>query len=153
MMRIKELAQAVGTPVETIRYYERSGLLPQAQRSENNYRVYSKADEDRLRFIRNCRALDMNLDEIRELITFIDHAEQHGGEHEDCSGIRAIVADHLNHVRERLLHLKMLKRQMEHLLAACDQPEPAVACNMVRQLFSEMGELTQSGAGHGVHTS
>ena len=64
-MRIGEVAQATGTSIETIRYYEREGLLPAPARSEGNYRIYEAAHVDRLLFIRHCRRLDMTQDEIR----------------------------------------------------------------------------------------
>jgi DNA-binding transcriptional MerR regulator len=67
-MRIGELAQTSGTPIETIRFYEREGLLPAAARTEGNYRIYTPQHADRLGFIRQCRSLDMTLDEVRVLL-------------------------------------------------------------------------------------
>lgn len=151
-MRIKDLSKAVDIPTETIRYYERTGLLPPAKRTENNYRVYDKNDESRLRFIKNCRALDMNLEEVRELIVFIAHAQEDPEHKDDCSGVRVIVDEHLGHVRERLRSLKQLEKQLERLLKACDHPEPAASCGMVRELFSEM-EMLECGPIQGVHTT
>ena len=69
-MKIGELASGTGTPVETIRYYEREGLLPAAARTEGNYRVYGQEHAQRLLFVRRCRSLDMTLQEIRALLTF-----------------------------------------------------------------------------------
>ncbi len=66
-MKIGELATLARTPVETIRYYEREGLLPAAPRSDGNYRIYGREHAERLAFIRHCRTLDMTLDEIRVL--------------------------------------------------------------------------------------
>jgi len=71
-MRIGELAQTSGTPIETIRFYEREGLLPAAARTEGNYRIYTPQHADRLGFIRQCRSLDMTLDEVRVLLRFKD---------------------------------------------------------------------------------
>lgn len=152
LLRIKDLVKEVGIPAETIRYYERSGLLPEAKRTENNYRVYDQSDVNRLRFIRNCRALDMSLDEVRELIDFIGHASEHPEQSEDCSGVREIVAEHLGHVQERLKSLKMLEKQLKKLLQACDHPEPTACCGMVRSLFTEM-DMPHPGEMQGVHTT
>ena len=66
-MRIGDLAEATGTPVETIRFYEREGLIAPPRRSDNNYRMYQPAHAERLAFIRQCRSLDMALDEVRAL--------------------------------------------------------------------------------------
>jgi hypothetical protein len=69
-MKIGELAILTHTPVETIRYYEREGLLPEAARTGGNYRIYDQAQAARLSLIRHCRGLDMTLDEIRTLLRF-----------------------------------------------------------------------------------
>ena len=67
-MKIGELATLTNTQIETIRYYEREGLLAEPRRSEGNYRIYGSAHAERLSFIRHCRGLDMTLDEIRVLL-------------------------------------------------------------------------------------
>ena len=85
-MKIGELAHASGTPVETIRFYEREGLLSTPERTEGNYRIYTKAHADRLGFIRQCRNLDMTLDEVRVLLHF------KGAPQADC-GVRSRRAD------------------------------------------------------------
>ena len=71
-MKIGELAKATHTQVETIRYYEREGLLPETARTEGNYRVYGPEHVERLSFIRYCRSLDMALNEIRALLRMKD---------------------------------------------------------------------------------
>ena len=71
-MKIGELARAGGVNVETIRYYERIGLLPEPHRTAANYRSYGEAHRLRLAFVRHCRSLDMTLDEIRVLLRFKD---------------------------------------------------------------------------------
>ena len=75
-MKIGELARRTGCQVETIRYYEREGLLPEPARSPGNYRLYGSAHVERLTFIRHCRALDMTLGEIRTLLMHRDHPER-----------------------------------------------------------------------------
>lgn len=130
-MRIKELSVAAGVPVDTIRHYEKAGLLGAPGRSENNYRHYAEADGQRLRFIRNCRALDMSLDEVRVLLTFIDHPAS------DCSPVDAVVDEHLLHVRERLAALQILERQLETLRRACGQARPHAACGIVLALSGD----------------
>src|SRR5690625_6070394 len=71
-MKIGALSEKTGIPVETIRYYERVQLLPAPSRTENNYRIYTPLHVERLRFIRNCRSLDMTHDEIRSLLFYLD---------------------------------------------------------------------------------
>ena len=67
-MRIKELAQATGVEVDTNRYYEKQGLLPEPARQDNGYRDYASTHLERLAFIRHCRALEMPLADIRRLL-------------------------------------------------------------------------------------
>ena len=91
-MRIGELAQASGTPVETIRFYEREGLLPTAARTEGNYRIYTPHHAERLAFIRQCRSLDMTLDEVRVLLRFKDQPTA------DCGEVNSLLDEHIGHV-------------------------------------------------------
>ena len=71
-MKIGELAQAAQCTAETIRYYEKAGLLPKPDRAGNNYRLYGLRHLERLRFIRNCRALDLSQKEIHSLLRLMD---------------------------------------------------------------------------------
>jgi DNA-binding transcriptional MerR regulator len=75
-LKIGELAKRTGSLVETIRYSERQGLLPEPARSEGNYRVYSDTHLERLQLIRHCRSLDMTLVEIRNLLRFRDAPDE-----------------------------------------------------------------------------
>ncbi len=84
-MKIGELASHAGAQVETIRYYEREGLLPETARTDGNYRIYGPTHAERLRFIRNCRSLDMTLDEIRLLLRFKDSPA------ENCGGVNDLL--------------------------------------------------------------
>ena len=108
-MKIGELSRAAATPVETIRYYEREGLLPEPPRTENNYRVYGQDQLERLAFIRHCRTLDMTLDEIRVLLRFKDAPT------EDCGAVNRLLDEHLGHVEARIHELRTLRRQLLNL--------------------------------------
>jgi len=98
-MKIGELALAAQTQVETIRYYEREGLLPQAPRSEGNYRIYGPEHVERLAFVRHCRSLDMTLDEIRVLLRFKDEPQA------ECGEVNALLDEHIGHVATRIREL------------------------------------------------
>lgn len=127
-MKIGELAAAAGLSADTVRFYEKQGLLQAPARRDNNYRRYDEGSLQRLRFIGNCRALDMSLDEIRQLLRLIDEPG------EDCSGVDALVAEHLRHVRERMAELRALERQLKALQSACGHAEPHRACGIVAAL-------------------
>ncbi len=110
-MKIGALAEATGTPVETIRFYEREGLLPPPARAENNYRLYLPIHVERLAFVRQCRGLDMTLDEIRALIELRDSPAQ------DCGEINALLDEHIGHVAQRIRELRVLERDLKALRA------------------------------------
>lgn len=115
-MRIGDLAESTGTAVETIRFYEREGLIPAARRAQNNYRVYTHAHVDRLAFIRQCRNLDMTLDEIRALLRLRDAPAN------DCGDVNALLDDHIQHVAQRIRELHALQKDLKALRAHCASP-------------------------------
>ena len=103
-MKIGQLAQQTGTPVDTIRYYEREGLLPRAARTEGNYRIYDAVHLERLAFIRRCRSLDMTLDEIRVLLCFRDRPL------ESCEDVNTLLDAHMLPGRSTGGRLRNLER-------------------------------------------
>ena len=88
-MQIKELALATGVDVETIRYYEKQGLMPAPARRDNGYRDYAAAHLERLSFIRHCRALDMPLGDVSRLLGFVDTPDA------NCGDVDLLVDDQL----------------------------------------------------------
>ena len=124
-MKIGELSRAAATPVETIRYYEREGLLPEPPRTENNYRVYGQDQLERLAFIRHCRTLDMTLDEIRVLLRFKDAPT------EDCGAVNRLLDEHLGHVEARIHELRTLRRQLLNLREQCLDVTSAADCGIL----------------------
>src|SRR5574343_1854159 len=88
-MKIGDLATASATAIDTIRYYEREGLLPAPGRTQGGFRVYESAHLERLQFIRFCRGLDMSLDEVRVLLRVKDDPAS------DCGDVNALLEAHL----------------------------------------------------------
>lgn len=127
-MKIGELAKKAGCQVETVRYYEREGLLPAPARSEGNYRLYGPEHLERLVFIRNCRTLDMTLEEIQRLLALRDLP------HESCAGINSLVDEHIEHVQARIDSLMALRDQLSELRDRCHGPKEAEDCGILRQL-------------------
>lgn len=127
-MKIGALAEAAATSIETIRYYERAGLLPAAARSEANYRVYGPGHVERLSFIRHCRSLDMALDEIRILLQFRDVPDA------DCGRVNQLLDDHIGHVAERMRELQALETQLRALRARCRDNLDSDGCGILKQL-------------------
>ncbi len=127
-MKIGELSTASSTPVETIRYYERQGLLPSPGRTEGNFRIYEAPHLEQLQFIRHCRGLDMSLDEIRVLLRFRDSPE------EDCAGVNALLDAHIGHVARRIKELRALEKQLHELRQRCAKVQAADQCGILAGL-------------------
>lgn len=127
-MRIGELASETGVNIETIRYYEREGILPMAPRAANNYRSYSDAHLRRLRFVRRARDLGFTLGEVRRLLSMID-----GGDY-TCAEVKAVGEKHLDDVQARLADLRRLEHALVELVSNCSGARTP-DCSMLETLF------------------
>ena len=127
-MKIGELASTTVTQVETIRFYEREGLIPAPTRTASNYRNYDGSHVERLTFIRRCRSLDMALDEIRALLCFKDAPSS------DCGDVNALLDTHIQHVTARVLELRALERELGELRARCRSPDSGAHCEILKEL-------------------
>ena len=127
-LKIGELATQCSVTLETIRYYEKVGLLPEPMREANGYRVYGQGHIEQLAFIRHCRALDMPLADIAALRQF---ATQPSG---DCGEIDALIGTHLARVHERIASLQNLERQLLTLRAACTSGRRVQECGILQEL-------------------
>ncbi|HLV29468.1 MAG TPA: Cd(II)/Pb(II)-responsive transcriptional regulator [Burkholderiaceae bacterium] len=127
-MKIGELARAANCSAETIRYYEKAGLLPPAIRGQNNYRYYTAAHLERLRLVRNCRSLDMTHDEIRSLLRAVETSA------EDCGPVNGLLDDHIGHVDERIRELGELRRQLVNLRERCSEGRAVAHCGIIEGL-------------------
>ena len=130
-MKIGELARIMHCTPDTIRFYEKEGLLPQAERTEANYRSYDETHVERMRIIRNCRALDMTHDEVRALL---QAAGTHAG---NCCSINALVDEHIDHVQARIDELIRLRDQLTALREKCRGEQPVDACGIMHELTSK----------------
>ena len=113
-LTIGDLGKATGTKVETIRYYERIGLLPKPPRTSGNYRDYGQAELGRLSFIRRSRDLGFSLDQVRELMKLSDDRKS------DCAGIDRIAEAHLREVDRKIADLRALRRELKSVIDSCD---------------------------------
>lgn len=129
-MRIGELARATGVEVETIRYYEKSGLLPAPARHDNGYRAYDRSHLERLSFIRHCRALDIPLADVQRLLRFIEQPEA------DCGDIDQLIAAQLNRVQARIASLQALALQLDALRRQCGTARTARDCGILQELVA-----------------
>ena len=112
---IGELAEATDTKVETVRYYERIGILPAPKRTSGNYHAYSAGHLARLSFIRRARDLGFTLDQVRALLALADQKKQ------DCGTVDALAREHLADVDRKISDLKALRRELSGLIGQCKQ--------------------------------
>ncbi len=122
-MRIGELAKSAGVTPDTIRFYEREGLLEPPRRGPNGYRDYGSGALDDLRFIKNAQLLGMKLSDVRETL------EIAAGGKQPCGHVRATVATRLADVEQRLKELRALRSTLRETLERLDRaPPPKAGC-------------------------
>lgn len=123
------LSARTGVNSETIRYYEKIGLMPEPARSASGYRIYDDSQLGRLSFIKRCRELGFTLKEISALLGLVD-----GGNY-TCAEIRDHTQDHLRDVDNKIRDLRKMQRTLRKLVAECEGglvPE----CPIIESLFA-----------------
>lgn len=130
-MKIGELAQQTGVAIDTVRYYERQGLLPAPARRPSGYRSYQSADVGRLRFVRRAKALGFTLEEIRELLELSGHRE------DDMGSLKAAAEHKLADVEAKLSELTRIRDGLRTLVEACPGHGALEACPILHALDEE----------------
>src|SRR5712692_2514523 len=129
-LAIGRVSQRTGMNVETIRYYERVGLLPQTARSSGGYRLYGVGQIKRLSFIRRARALGFSIDEIRTLLRLADERKR------PCAEVRIVAEAHLADVRAKIADLEAMERVLKETVARCAKGAGS-HCPMIEALSRE----------------
>lgn len=127
---ISQLAQAVGIPTTTLRYYERAGLLQPEDRSQGNYRLYSDESLRRLKFIRAAQAIGFTLDDVKMLMVKNDVDPI------ACGDVESLIVDRLAEIDSRLKDLQHVQRVLRAALATCQESERAACCPVLNTLQS-----------------
>jgi Cu(I)-responsive transcriptional regulator len=136
MLSIGTMSRKTGTKVQTIRYYEQIGLLPEPGRSEGGQRRYTEHDLDRLAFIRHARQLGFSLDAIRELLALADNPRQ------SCANADSIAARQLRQVEKRIMRLQALKTELRRMIDECNG-ESIAECRVLEVLRDHSECLTE----------
>jgi MerR family transcriptional regulator, mercuric resistance operon regulatory protein len=123
---IGRLGAETGVNVETIRYYERIGLMPRPPRSAANRRLYDNAARERLSFVRRARELGFSIDLVRALLSLSSGEGR-------CTGAHALTVQHLSNVRERIADLKKLERTLSRAAQQC-APAASPHCPIIEAL-------------------
>lgn len=123
-----QLAARAGVNTQTLRYYERRGLLPRPARTRAGYRQYPADTADRLKFIKRAQELGFSLSEIGELLALrVRHVSA-------CDSVKAKTEAKLDVVEEKLRELERMKRSLEQLVTACDAQRPTGDCPVLKML-------------------
>ncbi len=127
---IGRLAKCTATNIETIRYYERAGLLPAPARTAGGYRLYGTDQVKRLHFIRGARALGFAIGEIRTLLRIADERDR------PCAEVRVVAEAHLAHVRTKIADLRRMERVLSATVTRC-AAERRAGCPVIEALYQD----------------
>ena len=135
-MRIGHLAGKAGVAVDTVRYYERQGLLPEPARRPSGYRDYGDDELQQLRFVRRCKALGFTLEETRELLRL--NADPNA----DRAEVRALTERRLADVNEKLRELQLLRDSLTELADSCSGHGTLEACPIIHRVLGTNTETS-----------
>jgi MerR family copper efflux transcriptional regulator len=127
-MTIGGLAKRSGVNIDTVRYYEREGLLPPAARSASGYRHYGEAEVERMRFIRRAKELGFTLAEIAELLSLTANRRS------DMTGVKRKAEHRLQQVEAKIKELQLVRRGLKQLIDACPGHGELGSCPIVAAL-------------------
>jgi MerR family mercuric resistance operon transcriptional regulator len=131
LIQIGELSRRTDCNIETIRYYERIGMLPRPPRSASRYRLYDEPAVRRLAFIRRARELGFTLDEITALLALSAEPQA-----DACSEAREIAVHHLADIRARIADLRAMERLLADTVRRCDLGDPS-GCPLIDALSAK----------------
>ena len=127
-MKIGQLAKISGCSIQTIRYYEKEGLLKSPNRSEGNFRLYDEKALKELEFVKHCRSLDIPLSDIKTLLDLKNRPQ------ESCSSINNLIANQLDLVNQRIKELRALKSELQIMKKACSTDNTVERCGIMKTL-------------------
>jgi MerR family mercuric resistance operon transcriptional regulator len=133
MLTRGKLSEHSGCNAETIRYYERVGLLPEPGRSESGYRLYGEEHVSRLGFILRAKELGFSADRIRDLLSLSDNPKQH-----TRAEVKQLTETHIREISEKIRDLQKLKKRLDAISSHCDGANESVSdCPIIISLFTE----------------
>lgn len=136
-MKIGQLVERFGVSVDTIRFYEKKGLLQPSARSEAGYRLYSEADSNRLGFILRSKSMGFSLEQIKDLLQLEDNRS-----HWHCEDVKDKVQQKMSEIEQQIKQLQGFYSSLKQLSdACCGGPKSATECSILDSL--ETGEHVQ----------
>lgn len=128
-IRRGDLARATGCNLETIRYYEKIGIMPDPPRNSKGYRSYDESHVQRLKFIMRSRDLGFAVEEVRGLLGLVDNQTR------TCAEVQTIAEGHLGNIRAKIEDLRRIERVLSETVARCTG-DAAPECAVVDALFA-----------------
>ncbi|MCF6319046.1 MAG: helix-turn-helix domain-containing protein [Proteobacteria bacterium] len=129
---IGEVSKQTGCKIETIHYYEKINIMHEPPRTDGGHRIYSLTDIKRLNFIRKCRNLGFSLDQVRELLRFIDEPDHY------CGEVKAMAMVQYRAVQEKIDELKNLQEALNTMIVQCKGDSYTIDdCPIIDALFDE----------------
>jgi MerR family mercuric resistance operon transcriptional regulator len=130
-LRIGELARQAGVNLQTIHYYERRGLIPEAPRTTSNYRIYSEDDARRVHFIKHAQKLGFSLKEIKEMLSL------RAAPRAKCADVLKQAEKKISDIDERISALQRMRRALSKLKSECRGDLPASQCPILHHLDAD----------------
>ena len=131
-LTIGKLAHAAGVGIETIRYYERRGIMPKPDRLASGYRIYNLESLQKLKFIKNAQTLGFTLQEARDLLMVTQDPAS------DCSSVNKKALSKIEEVDQKLALLKKIKKRLTNLAEQCPADEqPLTKCSIITHLYED----------------
>ena len=127
-MKIGDIASKAGFSIETVRFYEKQGLLKNVTRGLNNYRDYGDEQIGQLIFIKKCRNIGLGLEEIRVLLSHLENPQS------ECGVVNQLVASSLQKIREQLILLRETELQLRQLERLCQHSGASKNCGILNEL-------------------
>jgi MerR family mercuric resistance operon transcriptional regulator len=134
---IGELARQANVHVETLRYYERRGLIPRPQRTVSNYRVYSSDDLRRVKFVKQAQGLGFSLNEIKKLLALRATPRAR------CADVRRYATQKIEDIDARICSLARMRKTLEKLLDECSGNRSATQCPILESLESDQSMIVK----------
>lgn len=130
-MRTKQVAERAGVNIQTLRYYERRGLLPPPERSRSGYRSYSPESVDAVRFIKRAQDLGFTLTEIQSLLDLA------AGGPESCAAAQTLAEQKIADLEGKIASLRAMHDALKRLVATCELPQPQRECPLIRSIATD----------------
>lgn len=132
LMKIGELAKKTGCKVVTIRFYEQKGLLKKGLRTSSNYRLYNEDDLAQLNLIMHCRAINLNLNQIKKIL-LCDQKHQ-----ENCEWVGKMIEEHISEIDKQIQSLNNLKNILQNLRHKCVDDHIVADCGIIQHLHKHI---------------